>query len=246
MTPCSRLATLCLSVAVLAVSYAMADDPPTQESFFAAMDTGRTKPLLDLMGPELRIEVDEPVLEVWQKSINERLGKVVAVNETASETRQTLTGKFVDSTATVQFERGTANSALTIYNGKLLAFNVTSDDLGNDWFKGPASTQLYQDLGMTFITRFLADEGDAAYGMFHPALKEVISREELGQMIQTVRTNAGAVKTVTFKDSRLELTPETQLLFLNFDLDCENADGTCEIKIQFVGMRGHLLGFNFQ
>jgi hypothetical protein len=199
-----------------------------------------------LMRPELLVEIDEPVFLAWMSAFNERLGQVQSIKHTGLELKQTENGSMRTTTATVTFEKGTASSSLTALEGKLIAFNVTSDELGTDWFKGPASTELYQELGRNFIERFLKGQTDDAYAMCHEALQEVIDRDSFQQMIDIVRNEDGALKSVTYKDSRMDITEDGQNLLLNFDLVTEKGTGTCEIKVQFVGLKGHLLGFEFE
>jgi hypothetical protein len=65
-------------------------------------------------------------------------------------------------------------------------------------------------------------------------------------MIQNIADNAGALETVTLRSHRLSLEANRQVLVLTFDLQCDRANGHCEIEIQFVGMQGHLIGFDFE
>ncbi|MGD9857616.1 MAG: hypothetical protein AB7U20_21950 [Planctomycetaceae bacterium] len=217
-----------------------------QDDFFRAVQSGKLKQATDHMRPELLREIDEPVFQAWMNAINERLGAVQTIKHTGLELKQTENGPMRSTTATVTFEKGTASSSLTTVDGKLIAFNITSEELGDDWFQGPTSTDLYQQLGRTFIERFMRGETDDAYAMCHAALQEVIDRESFQQMIDIVRNEDGALKTVNFKDSRMEISEEGQDLLLNYEIVSEKGTGTCEIKVQFVGMKGHLLGFEFE
>ncbi len=217
-----------------------------QEDFFKAVQSGQVKQLTKQMRPELLVEVDEPVLAAWMNAINEKLGSVKSIQQTGFANEGGLTNRIKTSDATIQFEHGTATSSLKTMNGEIIGFNVTSPELGDDWFQGPTDTRVYEEMGITFVKRFLGGQTDDAYAMCHPALQEVISVESFVEMSRSIRENAGALKSATFKSSRMDLLDDGQTLFLNFDISCEKATGTCEIKVQFVGMKGHLLGYDFE
>ncbi len=239
-------ASLTISMTLSALAFAMPAYGDMQEDFFRAVQSGQIERLTAQMRPELLVEIDEPVLAAWMNAVNERLGSIQSMSYTGFELKQTDDGTLRSTTATVKFSQGTATSELTALDGRLIGFNVTSDDLGDDWFQGPTSVDLYQEMGRTFILRFMTGRTDDAYAMCHEALQEVIDRDSFQQMIDIVQNQAGALKSIEFRDSRMELADDEQNLLLNFDFATEKGTGTCEIKVQFVGMKGYLLGFNFE
>ena len=218
----------------------------TQQDFFRALQSGQVKQLTEQMRPELLEQVDEPVLAAWVNAMNEQLGAVRSIKQTSFEKEANLTISTEKTEATVEFERGTATSSLKTANGKIISFNVVSAELDEDWFQGPADTKLYQELGKTFIKRFLNGQANDAYAMCHPALQEVVDADAFVVMVEQIRGSAGSLKEATFKESRMDLSAGGQTLLLDFDINCEKATGTCEIKIQFVGLKGHLLGYDFE
>ena len=232
--------------AILLTAMASAVQADVQEDFFKAVQSGKAKELTQQMRPELLVEIDVPVLTAWMNAINDRLGPFKSIQQTGTTSEGGLTNPIKTSEATIQFERGTASSTLKTMGGKLIGFNVTSNELGDDWFKGPTETKLYEELGQTFIKRFLGGQTDEAYAMCHPALQQAIDAEAFEQMSQQIRGNAGALKSTTFTDSHMDISDDGQYLLLNYDINCAEATGTCEIKIQFVGMKGHLLGYDFE
>ncbi len=239
-------ASLTISMALSVFAFALPAYGDMQEDFFRAVESGQVKQLTTQMRPELLVEIDEPILAAWMNAVNERLGSVQSMSYSGFELKQTDDGTLRSTTATVTFSQGTAASELTALDGRLISFNVTSDDLGDDWFQGPASVGLYREMGRTFILRFMTGRTDDAYAMCHEALQEVIDRDSFQQMIDIVQNQGGALKSIDFRDSRMQLTDEEQNLLLNFDFATEKGTGTCEIKVQFVGMKGYLLGFNFE
>ena len=218
----------------------------TQDDFFRALNSGNTNQLTQMMRPELLEQVDVPVLDVWMQAMNERLGNVREVKQTSISNENTLTMRIQSTEAVIEFEQGNATSVMQTVNDKLIKFNVASEQLGDDWFQGPNDTQVYQELGTDFITRFLNGQTDEAYAMCHPALQEAVDAEAFARMVKQIRGSAGSLQEVTFKQSRMEITDDAQNLLLDFDITGEKATGTCEITIQFVGLKGHLLGFDFE
>ncbi|MCA9073761.1 MAG: hypothetical protein KDA93_01920 [Planctomycetaceae bacterium] len=218
----------------------------TQDDFFRALNSGQVKQLTQQMRPELLEQVDAPVLEAWMTAMNERLGRVRSIEQTSITNENKLTTQIESTEATVEFERGTATSTMQTADGKLIKFNVVSEQLGDDWFKGPTDTKIYEELGKTFINRFMKGQTDDAYAMCHPALQEVVDAEAFAGMVQQIQGAAGSLQQLTFKESRVDISEDAQYLLLYYDIKSEKATGTCEIKIQFVGLKGHLLGFDFE
>lgn len=234
------------AVAVMATAFSASSRADVQRDFFEAIQSGQIEQVMAQMRPELLVEVDPPVLAAWMTALNERVGSLQSIKYTGIELKQTEDGSFRTTTAIVTFEKGSATSVLTAIDDRLIAFQVTSDQLGNDWFQGPSSIDLYESRGRTFIEQFMTGKTDEAYAMCHPALQDVIDRESFQQMVNILHERHGGPTSVTLKDSSMKIDDERQELTLNFDIVGERGTGVCEITVQFAGMKGHLLGFNFR
>lgn len=79
-----------------------------------------------------------------------------------------------------------------------------------------------------------------------PALRDKIEEPALSELMQRVKRETGELISVTVKNKTMEFKPNSQKLFLNYDLECEDSSVTCEVAIQFIGLKGHLVGFNFK
>ncbi len=231
------------SLAVSITGQAKGDQ--TQHAFFEAVRSGDSRQVMSLMHPLLVKEVDEPVLAAWIAAVNERLGPVQSVRRTGFAWGISTEGRRSETTAEIEFARGRATSKLVSSGGKLISFGVQSDEL-KFWFQGPASTDVYQRLGQEFITAFLSDHVDVAYGLMHPALQQNLGKQQLREMMQGAGNRGGALRLVQFEKSTVKNDEKGVRLFLDFTIECENTTGTCEIEIQFEGMKGHLLGFRFR
>ena len=65
-------------------------------------------------------------------------------------------------------------------------------------------------------------------------------------MITKITNHGGVLKSLKLREHRFSLEGTSPALFLLYDIECERAGGHCEIEFQFSGMKGHLLGFDFQ
>jgi hypothetical protein len=238
-----RIALVAAAFALSAAGAARAD--VTQQTFLDAIASGEPARVQTLMSPALAAEVDEPVLEAWMQAINERLGRATAITATDSPA-PTMDGGATSTTARIRFERGTATSTLYVTDGRLQAFSVTSPDLGDDWFSGPTSPELYERQGEDLIRSVLTNDADGACERMHRSIAETIGRDGLSEMVAHIARQWGPLESVTIAQSRLDLSPESQRLILTYDVACRRASGTCEVQIQFLGMKGHLMGFDFR
>ena len=88
-----------------------------------------------------------------------------------------------------------------------------------------------------------------AFDMMHPVLQEQLGKDDFAAMAAVTRgtINAEDGLTITVDNSRMLDSTDDSAPTMLIDFDLVNGDitGTCKTKIQFVGMRGHLLGFHF-
>ena len=68
--------------------------------------------------------------------------------------------------ATIEFEKGAASSQIQTLDGQLVSFEVNSPKLQN-WFEGPDSTVIYEDLGSLFLRRFMQEDNQQVAKMCH-------------------------------------------------------------------------------
>lgn len=234
---------LCGQSAVCGETSESADQVESQ--FYEAIGRSDVDTALRLLHPAVRELVDRPVMEAWTSAVRDELGQHRATVHTDRTETQELTARRVEFTSTVTFAKGTARSSMSVLNGQIVAFEVQSDLLQN-WFQGPTTTDVYAQQAETFIDAFLFGKDQAAFAMMHPALQDVIPQKKLQGMMDTVMANGGSLKQAELQGSRFTLSGASPTLYLTYAIECERASGQCEIEFQFVGMKGHLLGFSFR
>lgn len=200
--------------------------------------------IYELMIPELKALVDPPILEKFASKLKANLGEFKSIEKldslTIGEDKKSCQADLL-----AKFSAGQATIKLNLLGDKLQGFEVVSDKMDN-WFDGLDSTEFYQQQGTTFIRHFMGGKAEKVFNMCHPALQEIVAGDKLIQMIDRVRVDLGALKTVKFINATQEITEESQKVILEFQVECEKATTNCEIVIQLIGMKGHLIGFNFE
>ncbi len=216
-----------------------------QESFFTAVTSGDVKQLETLMDPALREQIDPPVLEAWMNEVRGSLGRYRGLSKTnfSTETRYEGGAWISQSQGEVHFERGTAQSELVFRDNQLIKFSVRSDEIGDDWFQGPADSKLYRERGQEFLTHFLLGESDRAFEMMHEALQREMPREKLRALVDDVTAKAGKLQSIAYAEERFD-TSQGQRLKIYYQVQCEHARTTARVDIQFAGLQGHLVAFD--
>jgi len=216
-----------------------------QEDFFRAVTSGSPGQVTAQFHPALLEEVDEPVLGAWMQVVKEQLGAFKGLRKTDFDTSVKYEGgvKVTESKGTVEFEKGEASSELVLHGDQVTKFHVASAKIPEDWFKGPTSTELYRERGKVFLTHFLSDRPDEAFKSMHKALQENAPLEKLKGMMAEVAGKAGALKSMSHKSESYD--PASQKLEILYSVACEKAKLVMSAKFQFVGLKGHLVAFNF-
>ncbi len=174
-----RLTTLfaCLfTLSFFGIGQTCAAPPAAQVQFFEYIATDDVTQLMSVMDEELKAEIDAPVLDAWLHAFNERLGHVNEMKLTGWTRNDTANGLIVETHCDVACQRGNADSTLTVRNGKVIGFHVKSEQMAN-FFEGPTSTGIYEELGENFINKLLEGDVATAHELCHPAPAEgVVSR----------------------------------------------------------------------
>ncbi|HWA98735.1 MAG TPA: hypothetical protein VG713_09595 [Pirellulales bacterium] len=218
-----------------------------QDRFFAAVDSGDPEQVLVLCAPELRAEIDDPVLDAWLAEVHDKLGKYQGLSKSDFETHANVTskGSLKESKGTVHFEHGDATSDLETRDGLLTFFSVKSDKIPEDWFHGPSETTIYRERAERFIRLFFDRDVSGAAAMMHEDLRRELPDDKLKSMIDDVAGKAGAIQSVTYQNETFT-ADRGQLLTLKYQMVCEQAALTASIEFRFIGMKGHLWGFDFK
>jgi hypothetical protein len=244
MKPSYAAPLLVLLALCTATSPKAAEAHDLEERFYCAIGNGDVDTALRMLHPAVLEKVDRPVFAVWIDALNTNLGHHRSVTSHSSSRTHRLTGTRIELTSTVTFEQGTAEASITILEGKVIAFQIQSDKMKN-WFQGPEDVAQYAETAETFIAKFVAGDVAEARTLMHPVLQDAVA-ENFDSMVHQISDHSGKLKTATLREHRFSLDGLSPALFLLYDLNCENAQGTCEIEFQFVGLKGYLLGFDYQ
>ena len=240
---CGVFVAACVTAAGLLL-LAQGTGDQRQEAFFASVASGDPEEVLALCHPEMRQKVDAPVLAAWMDAFNESHGEFLqlSLSDFRTQTKLTAEGQLTTSEGTVDFAHGPARSRLVQLDGQIVEWKVDSQLLGNDWFRGPKTNDLYAARGEAFLRHFLEQDADAAYALTHPALREVLSEERFRAMISTVAAEEGALKSIELDQAELDLT-DGQWLAVYYLIETEASTFRSKVKFQFEGLQGHLLAF---
>lgn len=218
-----------------------------QEKFFTAVTSGDPQKVLALCDPALAEQVDAPVLGAWMQEVQKQLGAYRALSATEFDTSMNATdrGTVVTSKGVVHFEKGDAKSDLTFTDGKLTAFEINSDKIAGDWFQGFGDTKLFRDRGEGFVQKFFAKDVAGTASMMHEALRKEAPDDKIKSMMDAVVGAAGPVKSIKFLKEKFT-TDDGQQLQIDYEVEAEKAKVVFNVKYRFIGLKGHLAGFNFQ
>jgi hypothetical protein len=215
-----------------------------QDRFFQAVMSGDPNTVLVLCDPALREQIDAPVLAAWMVQVRKQLGSYKGLSKANFSTHANSNeqGSFVESKGTVNFEQGDASSELKFRNDLLVKFSIESDKMAG-WFTGPTDTTLYRERGEQFIRKFFARDTKGASNMMHEQLRLNVPEEKLKTMIDDVIGGAGPLKSIEFQDAKFDA--EKQKLVVSYRVICENETLNATVSFEFIGLKGHLLGFKF-
>ena len=219
-----------------------------QEAFFQAINSGKAEQVLKQCHPALREEIDVPVLTAWMQAIQEHLGEFQGL----SATNFTSSGRISDGTLVlkiqgeVQLERGTAQSELVTFGGKLTRFNVDTKALPNGWFQGPAKSDLYQTRSKKFLNTFLKANGDDIREQMDDVLKGMANDKELADQLAWLTGYAGEIKSIDYVSEGMETIRDHQRLTVRFLAKGTEANVEATVSFQFEGLKGYLIAYHWK
>ncbi len=226
--------------------WAMSAGTAYQDKFFAAVNSGKAADVLALMHPALRAEIDEPVLQAWINEVNEKLGKCQGLSKTDfhTEAKQENNVALVESSGTVNFEKGTAKSEISFHGDQIVKFNVTSDLIAPGWFKSLPNTDLYRKQGEEFLRFALEGQPDKAFAMMHPALQTKMPLDALRPGLEKLLAETGKLQSLALEKEDFQSGAEGQSLKLFYKLGMEKGPAFGVVEYKFAGLKGHLMAFN--
>ncbi|MEQ8787960.1 MAG: hypothetical protein RIC55_16760 [Pirellulaceae bacterium] len=198
----AAMAAIAITFSCLVAGCSSGDSPEqnaaAQDRFFVAVSSGDTQRVLDLMHPELRKQIDEPLLADWMKQVNASLGKYEGMSWSDWNTKWEVKNGVKRNLAegTFNFARGDAQAEFVFVDDQLVSFHVDSDKIPKDWFHGPSDAAIYQQRGAEFLRHLYTGEFDKidqkvrdAFGT--PVLENAAAeiKEQLGK-VQKIEPDA--------------------------------------------------------
>ena len=200
---------------------------------------------LELCTPELRKEIDRPVLLAWMRGMNEALG------ECQFEGGKQFNLQFasqsgvnaITATGQMQFEKGIAEAEIVFVGGKMNGFNIDTDLLAKGWFTGPEDATMYKDQAERFLTGLMQANHESIVPMMHPELRKAAPDSKLSEITAIANELSGGLDSM--EASNIEFTNAgNDELTVTFVVEGKVAPVTATATYTFIGMKAHLTAFN--
>ena len=234
-----------LVVGVAALLYwAHGEGKEQQQRFFDAVASGDPANVLGMMGPDLKAEIDPPVLKMWMDAVNVRLGryKGLSAGDFHTETESTDAGRMTETKGTAEFEKGTAQVRLTLLGDTVVGFAIESDQVKpSDWSRKPEG-DFYQKKARMLVEHLVAGRIDQAMAMMHPNLAAQLEPEKVAAGMKRFVELYGALEGIEVVDEAFRDGNDPSL---RVQMLCKCSKQTVKAHVEFVfnGMRGHLTAF---
>lgn len=215
-----------------------------QEQFFQAVGTGNPQKVLDLCAPALADDLDVPVLKMWMDGLNRRLGAYKGLSKSNFKTSSNTNNgvKVVESEGKALFEKGEAQAKFRSVDGKIVAFEVTSDKLKpGDWFVKPPM-DYYRKKGENLITLLLTGKEADARSMMHPSLQKEYPLTKAQADAKQVLAAIGPVQSVTL-DTEEFTEGDSPMLIVRGTVTGQKGIFSAMVKYRFIGMKGHIIAW---
>lgn len=216
----------------------------TQEDFFAAVLSGDPDRLYGMFDPGVQAEIDTEVLAVWMAAIRENLGEFKGLKgsnfSTSSKVENGVT--VVETEGTAEFEKGEARSELTVVDGKIRGFSVTSDALPDPWFTELPDSRRYVELGRECLEKLMTGDIDGATALMHEGLREVVEPEKMRAGMERLRALTGDLVEIEKADEVFE-AKEPPVLRLRYRVAGQASEVLGDVRFDFTPWKGHLRAF---
>jgi hypothetical protein len=222
-----------------------------QDKFFIAVGSGDPQRVMALMHPELKKQVDEPLLADWMKQLNASLGKYEGMSWTDWNASVKIENgvKYNKAKGTFNFAKGDAKGEFVYAGGQLTSFKVDSDKLPKDWFRGPSDPTMYRNRGADFLRHLYARQFEAAYALTDQRFRDSVSLQTLENAAAEMESAMGKVGKVEF-DHQQWLAEGGGRLAIYYRVESEKPlDGVtpylhAEVQFVFEGLKGFLMKFS--
>lgn len=217
----------------------------TQEEFYAAVLAGDPEAVLGMLHPELRAQVDGPVLAVWMAAVKEHLGAFQGLSASGfSTSTKTVNGvSTVESSGTLEFEKGEGESELALVDGQIVSFRLTSDRLPNPWFRDLPDATLYEERGQKCLEHLLAGRVEEGLALMHESLAAKFEPETLTRGMEALDRQIGGFESVTLRSKEFEVRDAPEL-WLRYTVKGQASEVVGLITFKFTPWKGHLIAID--
>lgn len=223
----------------------------SQDKFFIAVGSGDPQRVLDVMHPELQQQIDKPLLADWMRQVNTSLGEYKGMSWTDWNTSWKVENgvQRMEAKGTFNFDKGSAQADFVYVDDRLVSFNVKSEKLAGDWFRGPSDATLYRQRGAQFLEHLYQREFDEAYALTDRRFRDAVKREVLEHAADEMQSVLGAVQKIEY-DDRQWLDEGSGRLAIYYRVEGDRvADGVngfryARVNFAFEGLQGFLAEFN--
>jgi len=217
-----------------------------QEDFFTAVLSGEPAKVKALFHPELAAQVDDPVLAAWMGAVKTHLGAFhgLAASNFNTSMKKVNGREEVLSAGTIKFDKGEAKSKLRLVDGKIVAWEVTSEALPANWMTHLDDTALYEQRAKTFLTTILTGDAPAALALMHEKLRAKFDATTFAQGMQRLQARFGAIQSMDVRERTFDAGPPQQLR-LRVEVTCAKEKAIGLVRFVFQGMTAHVVGFEF-
>lgn len=250
---------------VQAVAAALAAPKATFPMLVDCLAAGDPTNFYAALTPELKQQVDLPVLQIVFDVLLAELGplqqkRTEAYQETAGESNGQA---YVDYIDTLVFARGTAELTATISDDEFYGFNVDAPQLGalDGKIYGramellTAGQQQAQPLADVlggrceqFVDRLFQGSASAAYESLHPAVQAAMPREEALPKIESMRSRFGPIAERRFETLGVVGSTPGQYDCFTVRVAMKRENGKPvqgNFTLQLAGLQGVIVEFRF-
>ncbi len=217
-----------------------------QSAFYEAVLSGDVAAVKARFAPEVRDQIDDPVLAAWMAAVKEHLGDFKGISSSNFSTSvRTENGRdVVESTGVAEFEKGTAKSGLKLVDDLIVAWKTESDTLPDNWFTELEDASFYVDGAEVFVLALFQGDAEKARGLVSEQLREKLAGKAFEDGLVGVNAHYGATKGLAFRRHEFKAGPPQSITLYLGPLGIAAGSKAVTVTYQFDGMRGVITGFN--
>lgn len=217
-----------------------------QSAFYEAVLSGDVAAVKARFAPEVRGQIDDPVLAAWMAAVKEHLGAFKGMSSSNFSTNVgTENGReIVESTGVAEFEKGTAKSGLKLVDDLIVAWKTESDALPDNWFTELEDASFYVEGAEAFVLALFQGDAEKARGLVSDSLREKIAGKAFEDGLERVKAYYAATTGLSLSRHEFKAGPPQSLTLDLAPTGMPDGSEAISVTFQFQGLRGVITGFN--